>query len=62
MPRKKPFFAQMDDLNPKAHRAKYFDSQQEARKWLATQGGGTIRHRRRGEYGWGIVETVISHQ
>ncbi|MBD0343519.1 MAG: hypothetical protein ICV63_01520 [Coleofasciculus sp. Co-bin14] len=67
-PRRKKFFAQNSYSDPKLHRAKYFHSQEEARAWLAANGGGTIKERGSSRLyfseqgmlvgGWRVVEEV----
>lgn len=42
--RKKPYFAQMSLLGD-GHRAKHFDTIEEARSWLSEHGGGSIKKR-----------------
>jgi len=39
----KPYFAQNDICDAFNHRAKYFHTIEEARTWLAANGGGTIK-------------------
>ncbi len=67
-PRRKKFFAQNSYSAPKLHRAKYFHTQEEARVWLAANGGGTIKERGASRVyfseqgmlvgGWRVVEVV----
>ncbi|MEQ8995374.1 MAG: hypothetical protein RID53_02585 [Coleofasciculus sp. B1-GNL1-01] len=45
---KKPYFAQNNKLDGFNHRAKYFWTLEEARNWLKSEGGGTIKKRNAG--------------
>ena len=45
MSKKKPYFAQNKHTDPLLHRAKYFDTLDEAKDWLKEQGGGTVKQR-----------------
>ena len=45
MSKKKPYFAQMANCDPKFHRAKHFDTFDEAKAWLDEKGGGSIKKR-----------------
>jgi hypothetical protein len=40
-----PYFAQNDDLTPTGHRSAHFETIDEARVWLAANGGGTVKLR-----------------
>lgn len=43
--KRKDYFAQNKHCDPKLHRAKHFDTFEEAKVWLDEQGGGTIKKR-----------------
>jgi viroplasmin and RNaseH domain-containing protein len=43
--KQKPFFCQNNILGPTGHKAKHFDTLEEARAWLAENGGGSIKKR-----------------
>ncbi|BAY49617.1 hypothetical protein SAMD00079811_72460 [Scytonema sp. HK-05] len=44
MSKKKPFFAQDSNQHPN-HKAAYFWTLEEAKEWLASRGGGSIKKR-----------------
>lgn len=45
MSKRKSYFAQNKHLDPKLHKAKYFNTLDEAKVWIEEQGGGTIKQR-----------------
>lgn len=45
MGKNKPYFAQNNKCDATNHRAKYFNTLEEAKVWLEEQGGGTIKQR-----------------
>lgn len=68
MGKKKPFFCQNAILGT-GHKAKYFDTLEDARQWLSQNGGGTIKKRNAGIVRdpfigdlrvWGVIEEVAA--
>lgn len=58
-PKRAPFFAQMS-THGRDHRATYFWTVEDARRFLAEHDGGEIKHRGSGQYGWDTIEVVPS--